>query len=143
VLRQNGTVAPERTAGDGRVRDHRAPEHAPAEPPAPRPPDGPKINIQVTSDLSQSLRPALQECAANLAPGVAGDTSRIEGQVVIAIKAHQATVTSANFQLHDVAEAAQADIKQCLVQHSVGITAPAGDEPDLDSYPIVVSIRWP
>jgi hypothetical protein len=124
------------------VRDHRAPEHVGAEPP-PDPPAGHTINVQVTSDLSQVLRPALQDCATNLAPGVAGDTSRVEGQVIIAIKNHQATVTSASFQLHDFAEAAQADLKQCLVQRAVGVTSPSGDEPDIDSYPITVSLRWP
>jgi hypothetical protein len=130
VLGQDGFAAPGGVAEPG-TRD------------PPDPPAGPKINIQVTSDLSQVLRPALQECAANLAPGTAGDTSRVEGQVVIAIKDHRTTVTSASFQLHDVAEAAQADIKQCLAQHAVGLTAQAGDEPDIDSYPITVSVRWP
>lgn len=142
VLRQDGSAAPGRPTGQLGTRDHRAPERA-AEPPPPDPPAGRKINIQITSDLSQVLRPALQECAANLAPGVAGDRSRVEGQVVIAIKDHQATVTSASFQLRDFAEAAQAEIKQCLVQRAVGVTAPAGDEPDVDSYPITVSLRWP
>jgi hypothetical protein len=142
VLRQDGSAAPGSTAGLPSTRDHRAAEHAAVDPP-PDPPAGRRINVQVTSDLSQVLRPALQECAANLAPGTAGDLSRIDGQVVIAIKDHQATVTSASFQLHDFAEAAQADIKQCLVQRAVGVTAPAGDEPDVDSYPITVSLRWP
>jgi hypothetical protein len=123
-------------------RDHRTAEPAAVDPPPPDPPAGRRINVQVTSDLSQVLRSALQECAANLAPGVAGDLSRVDGQVVIAIKDHQASVTSASFQLHDFAEAAQADIQQCLVQRAVGVTAPA-DEPDIDSYPITVSLRWP
>jgi hypothetical protein len=145
ALRLDGSAAPTRPVGAQGVRDHRAPERAaPAAPEQPPdPPAGHKINVQVTSDLSQVLRPALQDCATNLAPGVAGDTSRVEGQIVIAIKNHQATVTSASFQLRDFAEAAQADLKQCLVQRAVGVTAPAGDEPDIDGYPIVVSLRWP
>ncbi|HEX3482746.1 MAG TPA: hypothetical protein VHT91_47380 [Kofleriaceae bacterium] len=141
VLRQDGSAAPGRTAGPLSSHDHRAAEPAAVDPP-PDPPAGRRINVQVTSDLSQVLRSALQECAANLAPGTAGDLSRVEGQVVIAIKDHQASVTSASFQLHDFAEAAQADIQQCLVQRAVGVTAPA-DEPDIDSYPITVSLRWP
>ena len=143
VLRQDGSAAPGRTAGQPSTRDHRTAEHAAADPRPPDPPAGRKINVQVTSDLSQVLRPALQACAANLAPGAAGDLSRVDGQVVIAIKDHQASVISASFQLHDFAEAAQADIKQCLVQHAVGVTVPAGDEPDIDSYPITISLRWP
>src|SRR4029077_10367390 len=86
VLRQDGSAAPGRTAGQPSTRDHRTAEHAAADPPPPDPPAGRTINVQVTSDLSQVLRPALQECAANLAPGTAGDLSRIDGQVVIAIK---------------------------------------------------------
>ncbi|HEX3764663.1 MAG TPA: hypothetical protein VHW23_38475 [Kofleriaceae bacterium] len=146
ALRQDGASAPGRTPADPGARDHRAPQHAVTEPPPPPradPPAGRKINIQVTSDLSQVLRPALQECAANLAPGAAGATSRIEGEIVVSIKDHQATVTAANFQLRDIAEAAQADVQQCLVQRAVGVTASAGDEQDVDSYPITVSLRWP
>src|SRR5205823_2735493 len=94
VLRQDGSAVPGSTAGQPSTRDHRAAEHAAVDPP-PDPPAGRRINVQVTSDLSQVLRPALQECAANLAPGTAGDLSRVDGQVVIAIKDHQATVTSA------------------------------------------------
>lgn len=145
-LRQDGASSPHLPPGDPGARDHRVPERAAAEPPPPPhadPPAGRKINIQVTSDLSQVLRPALQECAANLAPGAAGATSRIEGQIFVAIKDHQATVTSADFQLRDIAEAAQPDIKQCLMQRAVGVTATAGDEQDVDSYPITVSLRWP
>lgn len=143
ALAQDGSAAPDRAAGELTVHDHRAAEHAAVEPPPPDPPAGRKINIQVTSDLSQVLRPALQECATNLAPGAAGDLSHVDGQIVIAIKDHQTTVTSASFQLHDFAEAAQADIQQCLVQRAVGVTAPAGDEPDIDSYPVTFSLRWP
>lgn len=142
TLQLGGSAAPTRPVGAQGVRDHRAPAPAVPEQP-PDPPAGRTINVQVTSDLSQILRPALQECATNLVPGAAGETSRIEGKVIIAIKNHQATVTSASFQLRDFAEAAQADLKQCLVQRAVGVTSPAGDEPDIDSYPIVVSLRWP
>jgi hypothetical protein len=138
ALRQDGAGALDGMVGQ---RD-RAAEHAAVDSP-PDPPAGRKINIQVTSDLSQVLRPALQECAANLAPGAAGDLARVDGQVVIAIKDRQATVTSASFQLIDISEAAQADLKQCLAQRAVGVTAPAGDEPDVDSYPITISLRWP
>jgi hypothetical protein len=141
-LRQDGSAAPGRSSGP-LGRDHREPESAAAEPPPRDPPIGRKINVQVTSDLSQVLRPALQECAATLAPGAAGALSRIDGQIVIAIKDRQATVTSASFQLLDFAEAAQADLRQCLVQRAVGVTAPAGEEADVDSYPITVSLRWP
>jgi hypothetical protein len=142
AIRLDGSAAPTRPVGAQGVRDHRAPEPVAPEQP-PDPPAGHKINVQVTSDLSQILRTALQDCATNLAPGAAGETSRIEGQIVVAIKDHQATVTSVSFQLRDFAEAAQADLKQCLAQRAIGVTSPAGNEPDIDSYPITVSLRWP
>lgn len=146
-LRQDRASTPRPTSGDPGARDHREAgrtvQPPPPTPPRADPPAGRKINVQVTSDLSQVLRPALQECAANLAPGAAGATSRIEGEIIVSIKDHQATVTSANFQLRDISETAQADVQQCLVQRAVGVTASAGDEQDVDGYPITVSLRWP
>jgi hypothetical protein len=143
-------------SGAPRVRDHRAGEHAqtglpsasappPASalPPVRSAPDGRQINAQVTADLSRKLRPSLKECAANLAPDVFGKKSRIEGEIVVAIKDHQATITSASLELRDVAEAAQPVLKQCLVRRAVGFTAPAGDEADVDGYPITLSLSWP
>lgn len=133
------------TIGDHRIRDHRAGEHAPTEPPPPRqPPQGDReIAAQVTEGLSQKLRPSLQECAANLQPDAHGPKSRVEGEIRVAIKDHQATIMSAAFQLRDITDAVQEPIKQCLVQHAVGLVAPAADEADIESYAITVSLRWP
>jgi hypothetical protein len=78
-----------------------------------------------------------------LQPDAHGPKSRIVGEIKIAIKDHQAAITSADFQLRDVADAMQATIKQCLVQHAVGIVAPADDEADVDSRAVSVSLRWP
>ena len=133
------------------VHDHRSPDPAagepppPSEPPAPRPPPQPgrEAATQITQVLSQRLPAALQECAANLQPGQHGARSRIQGEIGIAIKDHQATITSATFQLRDVNDAVQDEIKRCLVQHAVGVTAPAGDEADIDNRAISVSLRWP
>lgn len=137
----------DQTIGERRIRDHRAPEHTEPEPEVPAPtrpaPEGRRIDAHVTSTLAQKLRPSLEECAANLPPDSHGAKSRVEGEIVIAIKDHQATVTSASFQLRDFAEAVQPAIKQCLVQHTVGFAAPAGDEADLEGYPIALSLRWP
>jgi len=143
-----GSAAAVGPSGERAVRDHRAGELSqselpPASPRAPSPPSGRQIDSHVTSDLSQNLRPALKECAANLAPEVFGKKSRIEGEILISIKDHQATVTAANFQLRDIAEAAQPQIMQCLVQRAVGSTSPAGDEADVEGYRIGVSLRWP
>src|ERR1041384_1123179 len=140
-----GPPAIDYTIGDHRIRDHRAGEHAPSEPPPPRqPPQGERATeTQVTEGLSQKLRRSLQECAANLHPDAHGPKSRIEGEIRVAIKDHQATITSAAFQLRDVVDAVQEPIKQCLVQHAVGLVSPAGNEADIESYAITVSLRWP
>jgi len=141
------------TAGQPVVHDHRSPVPAASEPPPP-PPSEPPATIpppspdraaatQITQVLSRRLPPALQECAANLQPSQHGARSRIQGEIQIAIKDHQATITSATFQLRDVNDAVQDEIKRCLVQHAVGVTAPAGDEADIDNRAISVSLRWP
>jgi hypothetical protein len=142
-----GSSAP---TGSQIVHDHRAPapaatEPSPSETPPPeRPPPGERpAGSQTTQVLSQRLPAALQECAANLQPTQHGVRSRIEGEIRIAIKDHQATITSAAFQLRDVIDAVQDEIKQCLVRHAVGVTAPADDEADIDSRAISVSLRWP
>jgi len=140
-----GPPASDYTIGDHRIRDHRAGEHAPTEPPPPRqPPQGDRqIAAMVTEGLSQKLRPSLQECAANLRPDAHGAKSRVQGEIRVAIKDHQATIISASFQLRDIADAVQEPIEQCLVQHAVGLVAPAADEADIESYTITVSMRWP
>jgi hypothetical protein len=144
-------VPADASAGDpptieSNTRDHRAPEHTSDEPPPPPPPtrrDGRRVNVSVTSSLSQGIQPVLQECAAAAPPGAATDTARVEGEILIAIRDHQAQVTTANLRLNGFAEAAQPAIQQCLQQRVVGLTAPASDETDIDGYAITVSMRWP
>lgn len=144
----------ERAGGTQVVHDHRAPEPTggepvasappPSEPATPRPPQPDREGkARITQVLSQRLPAALQECAANLQPAQHGARSRVQGEIRIAIKDHTATITSADFQLRDVVDAVQDEIKRCLVQHAVGVSAPAGDEADIDSYAISVSLRWP
>jgi hypothetical protein len=143
----SGRPAIDSSIGDQRIRDHRAGEHAPTEPPTPTQPPPPQgdrpVAALVTQALSQKLQPSLQECAANLQPDAHGAKSRVEGEIRVAIKDHQATIVSAAFQLRDIADAVQEPIKQCLVQHAVGLVAPATDEADIESYAITVSMRWP
>ena len=138
--------AGDRPTIDSHMRDHRAPEHTSDEPPPPPPlpprPDGRRINVSITSSLSQGFQPVLQECAAAAPPGAATDTARVEGQILVSIRDHQATVTSASLRLNGFSDAAQPAIQQCL-QRVVGLTAPASDEADIDAYAITVSMRWP
>jgi hypothetical protein len=134
----------EYTVGGVRIRDHRSGERVPVDiPPTIHPPGGRKIPSQLSSDIAQRLRGVLAECAASVPPEARGATSRLEGQVLIAIKNQQATVTGATYQARDVASAAQGPIKQCMEQKSVGVTTPSGEEPDVEGYGIVLSLRLP
>lgn len=139
-------AARERPSGQVDVRDHRTgapPPDEQAPPPPVRPPDGRQIDRKITGDLSQQLRPLVAACTASVAPEAHGKTARIEGQLFVAIKAGQATVSSASFALRDVAEGVQPGLKQCLVEHIVGLSAPGGAEADVDNYPITLSMSWP
>ena len=61
----------------------------------------------------------------------------------MSLKDHQATITGGTFQLRDVAAASQDPVKQCMEQKSVGVTAPSGDEPDVEGYAISLSFHFP
>ena len=139
-----GSGASEYMIGDIRVRDHRSGERAPIDvPPAIHPPEGRKIPSQLTSDLAQRLRVVMAECAVGVPPEARGKAPRLEGEVMMSIKDHQATVTRATFELRDLASASQDPVKQCMEQKSVGVATPSGDEPDVSGYPITLSFRLP
>jgi hypothetical protein len=140
----SGAAVSDYTVGNVRIRDHRSGEHAPVDiPPAIHPPEGRKIPSQLTSDLAQRLRPLVTECAATVPPEARGAKSRLEGEILIAIKNQQATVTGATFRLRDVASGSPDPVTQCMEQKSVGVAAPSGDEPDLEGYAITLSLRLP
>ncbi len=139
-----GSGASEYMIGDIRVRDHRSGEHATIDvPPAIHPPEGRKIPSQLTSDLAQRLRAVMAECADGVPPEARGKATRLEGQVMMSIKDHQATVTRATFVLRDLASASQEPVKQCMEQKSVGVATPSGDEPDVEDYAITLSFHLP
>jgi hypothetical protein len=125
--------------GDRRVRDHRKGDKPPIDiPPAIHPPDGRKIQSNLTSEIGQKLKVVVRECAATMPQEARGTSPRLEGLVVIAIKAKLVTITKATVQLRDVVGASVDPIKQCIEQKSLAVTH-ATDEPDLDSYDINVS----
>jgi hypothetical protein len=139
-----GSGTSEYTIGGVRVRDHRSGEHAPLDiPPAIHPPGGRKIPSQLTSDIAQRLRGVVTECASSVPLDARGAAPRLEGEILIAIKDHQATITSATYQARDVTGQVQASIKQCMEQKSVGVATPSGDEPDVEGYAITLSLRLP
>jgi len=140
----SGSVPDEYMVGGVRIRDHRSGDHARVDiPPAIHPPQGRKIPSQLTSDIAQKLRAVTAECTAGVAKEARGAAPRLEGEILIAIKDHQAQVTSATFQLRDVAAGADRPVKQCMEQKSVGVATPAGDEPDVEGYAISLSLRVP
>lgn len=85
----------------------------------------------------------LRECTAGIPAEALEPKSRIEGEILISIKDHQATVTSATLKLRRVAEDAKAGAEQCLARAALGFVAPAGDESDLDDYSIALSLTLP
>jgi hypothetical protein len=130
--------------GDVRVRDHRAGDHPQVDlPPAVRVPGGRKVASKVTFDLAQQLRPLVIQCGGNVPKDARGDKPRADGEITMAIKDHQAVIATAAFQLRDVTGDYAAAVKTCLEQKSVGVSAPAGDEADLEGYPITLSLRLP
>jgi hypothetical protein len=132
------------TVGNVRIRDHRSGEHPQVDvPPAIHPPEGRKIPSQLTSDIAQRLRALTSACGASVPPEARGAAPRLDGEIQIAIKNQQATVTSAIFQARDVAAASQDAVKQCMEQKAIGVGAPSGDEPDVEGYAITLSLRLP
>jgi hypothetical protein len=130
--------------GDVHVRDHRSGEHAQLDiPPAVHPPQGRRIPSQLTYDITRKLRGVVNECAANVPREGRGAKPRIEGEIMIAIKNQQATVTGGTVQLRDTDAASAAPVKACIEQKAVGVATPSGDEPELENYAITLSLRLP
>lgn len=133
----------EYTVGGVRVRDHRKGDHPKLDvPPNIHPPGGRKIASTLTSDLAQLARAVMNECVAKIPKEARGGSPRLEGQITIAIRDKQVTVTAATMQLREVVGASSDEAKQCIEQRSLGITAPA-DEADLSGYTINLSFAVP
>jgi hypothetical protein len=129
--------------GGVHVRDHRSGDHTPVDlPPAIHAPHGRKIPSQLTHDLTQRLRAVVNECAARIPAGARGARAGIDGEITIAIKDQQATVTAGTFQLRDIA-ASDGSVKDCIEQKAVGVAVASGDEPDVENYGITLSLRLP
>jgi hypothetical protein len=138
-----GSAVREYVVGGIRVRDHRVGDHPQVEiPPAIHPPHGRRIPSRLTYDVTQKVRGVVNECAASVQAASRGPKAGLDGQVMIAIKDHQATVTRATFVLRDVASPDPA-VKQCLEQKAIGLATPSGDEADVENYAITLSLRLP
>jgi hypothetical protein len=142
------TTSPEHprdyVVGDIRVRDHRSGDNVPLDiPPNVHPPEGPKIPSTLTHAVAQQLKPIMMECVASLPKDARGDRPRLEGQLIIAIKDHKATVTKSIMQLRNVTGESVEPAKQCIESRAIGIEAQAADQADLDSYSINISFAIP
>lgn len=132
------------TIGDVNVRDHRTGNHKQLDlPPNVQPPGGRKIPSTLTHEISQRVRAVVNTCAASVPPEARGATPSAEGELRLSIKDHQLTVAKATFQLRDVVGAAVDPIKACIEQQAIGVSAPSGDEPDVENYSLSLSLRLP
>jgi len=131
------------TVGGVHVRDHRGSDAPVVDvPPSAHAPGAERIAPSLTAAIGGKVRGVIAACAGELTEG-RGAEPRIEGQFVISVRAAVATVTSAVFQPRDLSEAAAAQLKKCTETRSVGLTAPAPDQTDLDNYGINVTLRLP
>jgi len=133
----------EYTLPDGRkVRDFRAPQNRkPLElPPSVHAPGGRKIPPQLTGLFADEVQKHMRECGTAVPSNVRGAKPRLEGQIVIAIKQAQGSVTSAIFKVTDLTSESIAETtRQCVEQKVLTVKVPATGEADLDSYSINLS----
>jgi hypothetical protein len=128
-----------------RVRDHRQDRSKPISLPTTRPPPrGRRIAPELTGELTSRIMPIVRECAmAHLAPETRGPKPRAEGQVVVTIKDQQARITRTVVELSDVTGGTVDQARKCIEDKTVGVTAPAANETDLEDYPIQISYAIP
>jgi hypothetical protein len=139
-----GSATKEYVVGDVRVRDHRTGDHPiPDLPPAVHPPQGRRLPSTLTNELAQQLRKAVASCAASVPAEARGPAPKIDGEIIIAIKDHQASITSATFQPRDVTGDANDAVKQCLASRAIGLATPSGEQADLDHYAVTLSLVLP
>lgn len=128
-----------------RIRDHRKDRSTPITLPTTSPPPrGRRIAPELTGELTNRIMPILRECAlAHLSPQARGPKPRAEGQVLISIKDQQARITQTTVALSDVTGETIDQARKCIEDKTVGVTAPAANEADLESYPIQISYAIP
>jgi hypothetical protein len=126
------------------VRDHRGSNAAPVDvPPNVHPPGETLIDSTLTNEIGQKVRAVIYACAREAGREGRGTSPRVEGQFVIDVHAHELKVSSALFQVRDLAEAPASQIKQCVEGKVVGLTVPAPQQDDVASYGINVTLRLP
>jgi hypothetical protein len=136
----------EYTLPDGRrVRDFRDPsKRKPLDlPPSIHAPGGRKIKPELTGLFTDQMLAHMRACKQAVPASALGTKPRLEGQIVIAIKSEQASVTSAVFMLTGISDSAVAQqAKQCVEQAALTVKVPAQGETDLDAYSINLSLAF-
>jgi hypothetical protein len=130
--------------GDVRVRDHRAGDNKPLDiPPNAHPAEGRAIPSVLTHEISQKVRAVMMECVASVPKEARGEKPRLEGQIVIAIKASRLSITNSTMQLRNISGDAVEPTKRCIESKSIGLENSAPDQADLDNYSINISFAIP
>jgi hypothetical protein len=126
--------------GGVQVRDHRAGSNARLDvPPNVHPPGAREIPSKLTQAVAQQVRGVLAQCTKDIPRETRGPHPRLEGLLIVTIKDHTMTVTDATMKLRDMPADSLDATQQCVEQHSVGLTADAPDQQDLDKYSIGVT----
>lgn len=126
--------------GDVHVHDHRSGSNAPMDvPPNIHAPNTRELPATLTQDVAQKVRAVLADCAKDVPKDARGDHPRLEGQLIVSIKDHTLSITSATMQLRDLSNDAAAATKQCVETHAVGLQTRAEDQDDVDNYSIGVT----
>lgn len=122
------------------IRDHRSGTHETFEGGSDATPANTRtLQTALTKAVADKVRDAVHECAAQVPASARGEDSRLEGSINIAIKDNKVVVNQANINVRGVTDGADA-ARACIVQKSLAITQPAGDEADLASYDINLSL---
>lgn len=130
--------------GDVRVRDHREGDNKPLDiPPSAHPAEGRAIPSTLTHEIAQKVRTVMMECVASMPKEARGEKPRLEGQIVIAIKANVLSIAESTMQLRNISGDAVEPTKRCIESKTIGLENPAPDQADLDSYSINISFAIP
>lgn len=144
MRRERGEADPDvvETVVDGvRIRDHRRDKSRPLPPVAPRQraPGERQIQPTLTASISKRILPIVTKCGASIPADARQTKPRVEGKISIAVRDQQVSITQATLDVRDVVDSAVQSVKQCISSQLVGLTVPAGEERDLDEYPITLS----
>jgi len=131
--------------GDTKIRDHRSGSNVPRDIPVnPHPANARELPAELTHDISQQVKRAIYECAAQVAKEVKGDKPKVVGQLVVAVKDHKLSITNMALETRDINDdAAAATLKQCSQDKSANFTSVAKDQDDVTDYAIQLNFAIP